>query len=85
MFMKSFLSGKICLTFVTIQKIQSFWMRLIRKLLVKWRVIVVEFVQLKSKMYSMKKTDGEDYTTAKDKETKMKMKIYLMKNLLEKK
>ena len=35
MFMKSFLSGKIFLTLVTIQKIQSFLMMLIRKLLAK--------------------------------------------------
>ena len=33
--MKSFLSGKICLTLVIIEKIQSFLMRLIKKLLVK--------------------------------------------------
>ena len=32
---KKFLSGKICLTLVIIQKIQSFLMRLIKKLLVK--------------------------------------------------
>ena len=32
---KNFLSGKICLTLVIIQKIQSFLMRLIKKLLVK--------------------------------------------------
>ena len=35
MFIRSFLSGKICLTLVTIQKIQSFLMRLIKKLLEK--------------------------------------------------
>ena len=35
MFMKSFLSGKICLTLVIIQKIQSFLTRLIKKLLLK--------------------------------------------------
>ena len=35
MFMKSFLSTSIYLTLVTITKIQSFLMRLIRKLLVK--------------------------------------------------
>ena len=34
-FMKNFLSGKICLTLVTIEKIQSFLMRIIKKLLVK--------------------------------------------------
>ena len=35
MFMKNFLGVKICLTLVTIQKIQSFLMRLIKKLLAK--------------------------------------------------
>ena len=35
MFKNSFLSGKICLTLVIIQKIQSFLMRLIKKLLAK--------------------------------------------------
>ena len=33
--MKNFLNGKICLTLVIIQKIQSFSMRLIKKLLAK--------------------------------------------------
>ena len=35
MFIKNFLSGKICLTLVIIQKIQNFLMRLIKKLLAK--------------------------------------------------
>ena len=35
MFIKIFLNGKICLTLVIIQKIQSFLMMLIKKLLVK--------------------------------------------------
>ena len=35
MFMKNFLSGKICMTLVIIQKIQRFLMRLIKKLLEK--------------------------------------------------
>ena len=35
MILKIFLSGKICLTLVIIQKIQSFLMRLIKKLLAK--------------------------------------------------
>ena len=34
-FMRSLLSGKICLTLVTIQKVQIFLMRLIKKLLAK--------------------------------------------------
>ena len=33
--MKNFLSTNICLTLVTFQEIQSFWMRLIKKLMVK--------------------------------------------------
>ena len=35
MYMKNFLSGKICLTLVIIQNIQSFFMRVIKKLLAK--------------------------------------------------
>ena len=35
MFMKSLLNGKTCLTLVIIQKIQSFLMKLIKKLLAK--------------------------------------------------
>ena len=35
MFMKNFLSTYICLTLVTFQKIQSFFKRLIKKLLIK--------------------------------------------------
>ena len=35
MFIKNFLRGKICLILVTIQRIQSFLMRQIRKLLAK--------------------------------------------------
>ena len=36
-FMKNFLSTNICLTLLTIQKIQSFLIRLIKKLLLKWK------------------------------------------------
>ena len=58
--MRRFLSGKICSTLVIIQKIKSFLMRLIKKVIGKMkdefgRVIVDEFVGLKSKMYSIKK------------------------------
>ena len=35
--MKNFLSGKICLTLLIIQKIQSFLMRLIKRLLAKMK------------------------------------------------
>ena len=70
MFMKNFLSGKICLTLVIIQKIQSFLMRLIKKAIGKMKdefvgVITDEFVGLKAKMYSMKKIDGKEYNTEK--------------------
>ena len=63
-FIKSFLSGKICLTLVTIEKIQIFLMRLIKKLLAKMKdefggVIVNEF------LYSIKKIDGKECNTAK--------------------
>ena len=70
MLMKSFLSGKMCLTLVIIQKIQSFFDESNKKVNGKMRddfggVIVDEFVGLKSKMYSMKKIDGKEYNTAK--------------------
>ena len=69
MFMKSFLSGKICLTLVIIQKIQTFLMRQ-TKVIGKMKgesdgVIADEFVELKSKMYSMKKIDCKECNTAK--------------------
>ena len=60
--MKNFLSEKICLTLVNIQKIQRFLMRLIKKVIGKMKdefdgVTVIEFAGLKSKMYSTKKID----------------------------
>ena len=68
--MKSFLSGKIYLTIVIIQKIQKFFEETNKKVIGKMKdefdgVIVVEFVGLKSKMYSMKKIDGKECNTAK--------------------
>ena len=44
MFMKNFLSGKIYSTLVITQKTQSFLMRLIKKLLVKWKRNLVELL-----------------------------------------
>ena len=44
MFMKNFLSGKICLTLVIIQTIQSFLMRLIKTLFGKWKMNLVELL-----------------------------------------
>ena len=43
-FMNNFLSGKIYLTLVIIQKVQSFLMRIIKKLLVKWKMNLVELL-----------------------------------------
>ena len=57
---EEFLSGKIYLTLVIVQKIQGFLMRLIKKVIGKMKdefggVTIIEFVGLKSKMYSIKK------------------------------
>ena len=68
--MKSFLSRNICLTLVTIQRIQSFFDPTNKTVIGKMkddfgRVIVGEFVVLKSKMHSMKKIDDKESNTAK--------------------
>ena len=44
MFMKNFLRGKICLILVTIQRIQSFLMRQIKKLLAKRKMNLKELL-----------------------------------------
>ena len=68
--MKNFLSTNICLISVTIQNIQSFLMRLIKKVISKMKdesegKIIDEFVRLKSKMYSMKNVNGKESNMAK--------------------
>ena len=68
--MKSFLSRNICLTLVTIQRIQSFFDPTNKTVIGKMkdefgRVIVGEFVELKSKIHSMKKIDNKESNTAK--------------------
>ena len=65
--MKTFLSGKICLTLVIIQK---FFDETSKEVIGKIKdefggVIVTEFVGLKSKMHYMKKIDGKECNTAK--------------------
>ena len=60
MFMKNFISGKICSILVIIRKILSFLMKAIKKLFGKMKdeyggLIIDEFIGLKSKMYSIKK------------------------------
>ena len=68
--MKSFLSTSTCLILVTIRKIESFLMRLIKKVIGKMKdefegEIIDEFVELKSKMYSIKNIDGKESNAAK--------------------
>ena len=70
MFLKNFLSEKIYLTLVIIQKIQSFFNETNKKVIGKMKdafggVIIIEFVGLKSKMCSIKKIDGKEHNTAK--------------------
>ena len=70
MFMKNFSNGKICLTLVIIQKIQSFFDDTNKTVIGKMKdeyggVIIDEFIGLKSKMYSIKKIDGSESSTAK--------------------
>ena len=67
---KNFLSGKICLTLVTIQKIKNFFDETNKKVIGKMKdevggVIVDEFVGLKSKIYSIIKIGGKESNTAK--------------------
>ena len=67
---EEFLSGKIYLTLVIVQKIQGFLMRLIKKVIGKMKDefggnIVSKFVGIKSKMYSIKKFDVKEHNTAK--------------------
>ena len=42
---EEFFKHKICFILVTIQKIQSFLMRLIKRLLTKWKMNLVELLQ----------------------------------------
>ena len=65
MFMKNFLSTNTCLILVTIQRIQSFFMRVIKKKDESEVKIFYEFVILKSKMYSIKIIDGKESNMAK--------------------
>ena len=60
MFMKNFSNGKICLTLVIIQKIQSFFDDTNKTVIGKMKdeyggVITDQFIGLKPKMYSIKK------------------------------
>ena len=70
MFMKNFSNGKICLTLVIIQKIQNFFDDTNKTVIGKMKdeyggVIIDEFIGSKSKMYSIKKNDGGESSTAK--------------------
>ena len=46
-------------------------------------VIVIEFVGLKSKMYSMKKIDGKEYNTAKGTSLINSRMFYIINKLLD--
>ena len=70
MFMKNFLSGKICFDFSNYSKDSKVFNETNKKVIGKMKdefggVIVNEFVGLKSKMYSIKKLDGKECNTAK--------------------
>ena len=71
MFMKNFLSWRICLfDFGNYSKDSKFFDETNKKVIAKMKdefggVIVDEFVGLKSKMYSIKKIDGKECNTAK--------------------
>ena len=70
MFMKNFLSIDICLTLVTIQKIQILFNQANKKNYGKIKdeskeKITDEFVELKSEMHSMKNIDGKESNVAK--------------------
>ena len=59
------LSIKVCLILVSIQKIQSFLMRLIRKLLEKWKINLVELLKKNLLDESQKCILWKKYKTAK--------------------
>ena len=64
--MKNFLSGNIYLTLVIIQKIHETNKKVIGKIKDEFGgVIIIKFVGLKSKIYSIKKIDGKEHNTAK--------------------
>ena len=68
MFIKNFISARIYLTLVIIQKIQRFMMILIKNSLVKLLIggaIIDQFMGLRSKMYSIKKINGSESSTTK--------------------
>ena len=70
MFIKNFISGKLCLTLGNYSKDSKFYDNTNKKVMGKMKdeyggVIIDEVVGLKSKMYSMKKIDGKESSTAK--------------------
>ena len=68
--MRSFLSGKDLFDFSNYSKDSKFFDEANKKIICKIKdefgvVIVIEFLGLKSKMYSINKIDGKEYNTAK--------------------
>ena len=65
--MKKFLSGNICLTLVIIQKINETNKKVIGKMKDEFGVVIVnKFIELKSKMYSIKKLMVKNITQQKE-------------------
>ena len=65
--MKKFLSGNICLTLVIIQKINETNKKVIGKMKDEFGVVIVnEFIELKSKMYSIKEVMVKNITQQKE-------------------
>ena len=92
MFMKNFLIGKICncnwKDFSNSSKDSKLFNETNKNFIGKMKdefggAIVVEFVELKSKMHSMKNVDGKECNTAKGVSIMDSKMFYLMKTLLE--
>ena len=65
--MKKFLSRNICLTLVIIQKINETNKKVIGKMKDEFGVVIVnEFIELKSKMYSIKEVMVKNITQQKE-------------------
>ena len=90
MFIKKFFKQKDLFDFSNYSKDSKFFDETNKKVIGKMKdefggVIVIEFVGLKSKMYSMKKIDGKECNTSKGLSIAIEFKkmFYLIKKLLD--